>query len=256
MDMKEKTVLITGASSGIGKACAEIYARNGANLILTARRAERLKKLAVSLEDRYKIKAYDCAFDVRDKRAAEDFGRDLEASDRIPDVFINNAGLARGQEPLYEGNTQDWDVMIDTNVKGFLYSARAVIPLMMKRNRGSIVNIGSIAGRQVYPGGNVYNATKFAVNALSQAMNLDLVSTGIRVCAIEPGAVETEFSYVRFGGDEERAKNVYAGIKPLTGEDIAEIIYFVTALPEHINIQSLLVTPTAQRSATLFNRRG
>ncbi len=256
MDMKEKTVLITGASSGIGKACAEIYAKNGANLILTARQAEKLKSLAVSLEDKYKIKVYDCAFDVRDKKAAEDFGKDLEASSRIPDIFINNAGLAKGQEPLYEGNTDDWDVMIDTNVKGFLYSARAVIPLMMKKNKGSIINLGSIAGRQVYPGGNVYNATKFAVNALSQAMNLDLVNTGIRVCAIEPGAVETEFSYVRFAGDEERAKNVYKGIKPLTGEDIAEIIYFVTALPEHINIQSLLVTPTAQRSATLFNRRG
>lgn len=256
MDMKEKIVLITGASSGIGKACAEIYAKNGANLILTARRAERLKNIAATLENEYKIKVYQYVFDVRDKKAAEDFGKSLASSDLIPDIFINNAGLARGQEPIYSGITDDWDTMIDTNIKGFLYSARAVIPLMMKKNKGSIVNLGSIAGSQVYPGGNVYNATKFAVRALSQAMNFDLVNTGIRVCAIEPGAVETEFSYVRFNGNEERVKNVYKGIEPLTGDDIAEIIYFVTSLPERINIQSLLVTPTAQRSATLFNRKG
>lgn len=255
MKFKNKTVLITGASSGIGKACAEIYAQNGANLILTARRENKLLAVEKELKEKYPIQVLSRIFDVRDKAATIAFGKELESQNILPDIFINNAGLAKGQEPIYDGNSDDWDVMIDTNIKGFLYMARAVIPLMMKNNCGSIINLGSIAGSQVYPGGNVYNGTKFAVRALSQAMNIDLVNTDIRVCAIEPGAVETEFSYVRFNGDNERAKNVYKGYKPLTAEDIAEIIYFVTSLPEHINIQSLLVTPTAQRAATIFNKK-
>lgn len=255
MKFKNKTVLITGASSGIGKACAEIYAQNGANLILTARRENKLLAVEKELKEKYPIQVLSRIFDVRDKAATVAFGEELESQNILPDIFINNAGLAKGQEPIYDGNSDDWDVMIDTNIKGFLYMARAVIPLMMKNNCGSIINLGSIAGSQVYPGGNVYNGTKFAVRALSQAMNIDLVNTDIRVCAIEPGAVETEFSYVRFNGDNERAKNVYKGYKPLTAEDIAEIIYFVTSLPEHINIQSLLVTPTAQRAATIFNKK-
>ena len=255
MSVKGKTVLITGASSGIGKACAEIYAKNGANIVITARRKDRLATVEKEIKEKYSVNVISRIFDVRNKAETENFGKELEKANIIPNIFINNAGLAKGQEPIYEGNSDCWDEMIDTNIKGFLYMAKAIIPLMMKNNSGSIINLGSIAGSQVYPGGNVYNSTKFAVKALSQAMNIDLVNTNIRVCAIEPGAVETEFSYVRFNGDEVRAKNVYKGFKPLTGDDIAEIIYFVTALPEHINIQSLLVTPTAQRSATIFNRQ-
>lgn len=249
-----KTVLISGASSGIGEASAEIYAKNGANLILTARRKDRLENLKTRLEKEYKIKADIYVFDVRDKAAAAGFAETLKNKGRFPDIFINNAGLAKGLGPIYEGCTEDWDVMIDTNVKGFLYMAKSIIPLMMEKNSGHIVNLGSIAGRQVYPGGNVYNATKFAVRALTEAMNIDLLNTDIRVSVIEPGAVETEFSQVRFQGDAEKAAEVYKGYLPLKGEDIAELIYFITSLPARINVQSLLVTPTAQRSVYSVRR--
>lgn len=254
MQMKDKTVLVSGASSGIGEASARIYAKNGANLILTARRKDRLEKLKNQLENEYKIKADIFTFDVRDKNAVFDFAKQLDEKNLIPDIFLNNAGLAKGMDPIYEGNTDDWDMMIDTNIKGFLYMARGVIPLMVKKNTGHIVNLGSIAGHQVYPQGNVYNSTKFAIRALTQATNIDLLKTNIRVSVIEPGAVETEFSEVRFDGDKTKTENVYKGYKPLTAEDIAEIIYFMTSLPEHINIQNLLVTPTAQRSVNFVNR--
>ncbi len=252
--MKGKLVLITGASSGIGKACAEIYAKNGANLILTARRSDKLRDIAKNLEEKYNIKINNYIFDVRDRQAVISFSNDLKESNLIPDIFINNAGLAKGQDPIYNGNADDWDIMIDTNIKGFLYMCRGIIPLMMKKNEGSIINLGSIAGRQVYAGGNVYNATKFAVRAISQATNIDLLNTNIRVCNIEPGAVETEFSLVRFNNNKEKADNVYKGFKPLIAEDIANIIYFVTSLPPNINIQNLLVTPTAQRSVNYIKR--
>lgn len=252
--MKDKLVLITGASSGIGKACAEIYAKNGANLILVARRGEKLKELAKELEDKYSVKIHNYIFDVRNHEDVISFSKDLENSNLIPDVFINNAGLARGQDPIYVGNIEDWDTMIDTNIKGLLYMCRGVIPLMMSKNEGSIINLGSIAGRQVYAGGNVYNATKYAVRAISEATNIDLLNTNIRVCNIEPGAVETEFSIVRFNNDKEKADNVYKGFKPLVAEDIANIIYFVTSLPPHVNVQHLLVTPTAQRSVNHTKR--
>lgn len=254
MEIKNKLVLISGASSGIGEACARIYAKNGANLLLTARRTEKLENLKNELVDKYGIKAEIFTFDVRNREAVEKFGKNLEEKKLTPNIFINNAGLAKGAQPIDEGNIDDWDAMIDTNIKGFLYMARAVIPMMVKKNSGHIVNLGSIAGHQVYPAGNVYSATKFAVRALSQAMNIDLVKTNIRVGTIEPGAVETEFSEVRFNGDKTKVNNVYKGFKPLTGEDIAEIIYFMTILPEHINIQNLLVTPTAQRSVNFVRR--
>lgn len=254
MKMKGKTVLVSGASSGIGEASARIYAKNGANLILTARRKDRLENLKNELGKEYKINADIFVFDVRDKAAVFDFAKKLEEMNLIPDIFLNNAGLAKGMDPIYAGDTDDWDTMIDTNIKGFLYMARSVIPLMVKKNTGHIVNLGSIAGHQVYPQGNVYNATKFAVRALTQATNIDLLKTNIRVSVIEPGAVETEFSDVRFDGDKSKADNVYKGYKPLSAEDIAEIIYFMTSLPEHINIQNLLVTPTAQRSVNFVNR--
>lgn len=252
--MKDKLVLITGASSGIGKACAEIYAKNGANIILVARRGEKLKEVAKDIENKYSVKIYNYIFDVRSREAVISFSKDLKNSNLIPDVFINNAGLAKGQDAIYAGNADDWDTMIDTNIKGFLYMCRGVIPLMMSKNEGSIINLGSIAGRQVYAGGNVYNATKYAVRAISEATNIDLLNTNIRVCNIEPGAVETEFSIVRFNNDKEKADNVYKGFKPLIAEDIANIIYFVTSLPPHINIQNLLVTPTAQRSVNYIKR--
>ena len=183
-----------------------------------------------------------------------EFGQELKNNNLTPYIFINNAGLAKGISALQDGNIDDWEEMIDTNIKGFLYTARAVLPLMIKKNTGTVINLGSVAGSQVYPGGNVYNATKHAVRALNQAMNMDLLKTNIRISTIEPGAVETEFSLVRFNGDKEKADNVYKGFLPLTASDIADIIYFMTTLPEHVNIQNLLVTPTAQRSATLFNR--
>lgn len=254
MNFKKKNVLITGATSGIGKACADIYAANGADLIITGRRKDRLDKVKKGLEEKgAKVTAY--CFDIRDRADTEKFGASLRESALTPFVFINNAGLARGLEPIQEGNIDFWEEMIDTNVKGFLYAARAILPMMIEKNEGHVVNIGSIAGSQVYPGGNVYNATKHAVRALSQAMNMDLLKTDIRVSSIEPGAVETEFSLVRFDGDAERAGNVYKGFEPLHAEDIANIIFFITSLPPHINIQNLMVTPTAQRSAAMFNRK-
>lgn len=254
ISVKNKLVLITGATSGIGEACAEIYAENGADLILTGRRAERLENIKQKLEKLYNIKVYTYTFDITDKKSVEDFGNSLKANGLTPYIFINNAGLAKGMGTLQDGNIEDWDIMIDTNIKGLLYASKAVLPLMIEKNEGSVINLGSIAGSQVYPGGNVYNATKHAVRALNQAMNFDLLNTNIRVSSIEPGAVKTEFSLVRFNGDTEKADNVYKGFEPLNAKDIAEIIFFMTTLPERINIQNLLVTPTAQRSATLFKR--
>ncbi len=247
--MDKKLVLITGASSGIGKACAEMYAKDGHDLIILARRHAIIEEVQQSLKREYGIQVHCYVFDVRNRDAVAMFEKDLIDNNLTPDIFINNAGLARGLEPIHEGDIDKWEEMIDTNLKGFLYIARAVIPLMVKADKGHIINIGSIAGSQVYPNGNVYNATKFAVRALSQAMNMDLLNTNIRVTSIEPGAVDTEFSLVRFDNDKEKAANVYKGFKPLSPDDIANIIKFTTYLPEHINIQNLLVTPTAQRAS-------
>lgn len=255
ISVKGKLVLITGATSGIGRACAEIYAQNGANLIITGRRDDRLAQIQNELENKYHVIVTPYCFDVRDREAVEMFGLELKNKHLTPYIFINNAGLAKGMSSIQNGDIDDWEEMIDTNIKGFLYMARAILPLMIEKNTGTVINLGSIAGSQVYPGGNVYNATKHAVKALNQAMNMDMLQTNIRISTIEPGAVETEFSLVRFNGDKEKAANVYKGFKPLTASDIADIIYFMTTLPEHINIQNLLVTPTAQRSATLFNRQ-
>lgn len=254
INVKNKLVVITGATSGIGKACAYLYAQNGANIVITGRRAERLSEITADIENKYGVHVYPYCFDITDRQACEEFGTALKENKLYPYFFINNAGLAKGLSPLQDGSIDDWEEMIDTNIKGFLFAAKAVLPLMIEKNEGCIINLGSIAGSQVYPGGNVYNATKYAVRALSQAMNMDLLKTNIRVSSIEPGAVETEFSLVRFNQDKEKADNVYKGFKPLTAEDIADIIYFMTTISENINIQHLIVTPTAQRSATLFNR--
>jgi len=252
--IRGKTALVTGASSGIGRACAEMLAAEGARLVLVARRLERLEEL------RAKIGAVDGHdliirhLDVRDRDDVLNFSGELKGLGISPDILINNAGLSSGLDKLHEGDFEDWDKMIETNVTGLLNVSRFLVPLMVARNRGHIVNIGSVAGHFVYPGGNVYNASKFAVRALTQAMNMDLVGTRIRVSAIDPGAVETEFSIVRFHGDEEKANAVYKGYRPLTGDDIAEAVFFVTNLPEHVNVLDMVVMPTAQRSPFVLHR--
>jgi serine 3-dehydrogenase len=252
--IKGKTVLITGASAGIGEASARAFASYRANLILCARREDRLATLRAELEDEYDIEVWTKALDVRDREEVEAFAAELESEDLVPDVLVNNAGKALGLHLLHEGLVEDWEEMIDTNVKGLLYMTRSILPGMVQRNSGHVVNIGSIAGHQVYPKGAVYNASKFAVRALNEGMSLDLVGTGIKVTSIDPGAVETEFSQVRFHGDTERAKTVYEGYRPLSGEDIADIVTFVVNTPEHVNILDLIVLPTAQRSAHLLHR--
>jgi 3-hydroxy acid dehydrogenase/malonic semialdehyde reductase len=255
MKLNGKIALITGASSGIGEATARVFAQNGAKLILLARRKERLLSLAAELEKEFETKSYLIVADVRNY---EDLERGIKS---IPDEFkdisilVNNAGLARGLEKIYEGNINDWNEMIDTNIKGLLYTTKLVAPIFLEKNSGHIVNIASLAGRAVYPNGNVYCATKFAVKALSEAMVIDFNGTNIRITNIDPGLVETEFSEVRFHGDKERAKTVYRGYKPLTGMDIANIILFCVTLPEHVMIQDLLVTPTAQATATIVHKK-
>ena len=252
--VKGKSILITGASSGIGEACARRFAAGGADLILTARREDRLLRLKEALEKDHGVTVRTRRLDVRDRKAVEVFSGEVEREIEAPDVLVNNAGLASGIGKFYQGDFDDWDKMIGTNVTGLLNVTRYIVPLMVKRNRGHIVNIGSVAGHVVYPGGNVYNASKFAVRALTQAMNMDLVGTRIRVSSIDPGAVETEFSVVRFHGDENKANAVYKGFKPLAGDDVAEAVYFVVTLPEHVNVLDMVIMPTAQRSPFVLHR--
>ncbi|RTY70460.1 SDR family NAD(P)-dependent oxidoreductase [Flavobacterium sp. GSP27] len=247
-----KTALVTGATSGIGKATAQILAKNNYQIILCGRREDRLTELKKELSAFTKV--HTLSFDVRDKKAV------FESINSIPEVFatidvlINNAGNAHGLDPIQKGDLDDWDAMIDINVKGLLYVSKAIIPQMIERKSGHIINIGSIAGKEVYPNGNVYCASKHAVDALNQAMRMDLNPYGIRVGAIHPGAVETEFSEVRFKGDTDRAANVYKGFEPLHPEDIADIIHFVVSRPYHVNIADLMVLPTAQAAATILKR--
>ncbi len=255
ISLKNKIVFITGASSGIGLSCAEIFAREGARLILAARRQKKLANLAEKLKSKHKTECLVIRLDVRHQNEVEQKIKSLPAAWKKIDILINNAGLSRGLDKLHEGRLPDWEEMIDTNIKGLLYVSRAVIPLMLKRNKGHIVNIGSIAGHEVYPGGNVYCATKFAVDALTKGMQIDLVDTPLRVSTVDPGMVETEFSEVRFRGDKERAKKVYTGIKPLTPDDIAEAILFCCTRPPHVNIHQLRIMPTAQASATIAHRK-
>jgi 3-hydroxy acid dehydrogenase/malonic semialdehyde reductase len=245
-----KNVLITGATSGFGLATARIFAKNGHRLIITGRREERLNKLAVELKAEFGVEVLPLVFDVRDSNAVQAAADNLLTEWRNIDVLVNNAGLAVGLGPIQEGVIDDWERMIDTNIKGLLYMTRAFAPFMIARKSGHIINIGSIAGKEVYPNGNVYCATKYAVDALSKAMRTDMLKHGIKVTQIAPGAAETEFSVVRFKGDQTAADNFYKGFAPLTGEDIAEIVYYVTTLPAHVCINDLVVTPTAQASAT------
>ena len=252
--IKGKTVLITGASAGIGEASARAFASYGADLILCARREDRLTGLKAELEDRFGVRVGIHVLDVRNREAVEAFAAELEAQGTVPDVLLNNAGKALGLHLLHEGLMEDWEEMIDTNVKGLLYMSRSILPAMVRRNSGHVVNIGSIAGHQVYQKGAVYNASKYAVKALNEGMALDLLGTRIKVTSIDPGLVQTEFSKVRFHGDEKRAETVYDGYQPLTGEDIADIITFVVNTPEHVNILDLIVLPTAQRSAHMVHK--
>ena len=247
-----KTALVTGATSGIGKATAQILAKNNYKIILCGRREDRL--IALEKELSAFTEVHTLTFDVRDKKAVfESINSIPEAFSKI-DVLINNAGNAHGLDPIQNGDLDDWDAMIDINVKGLLYVSKSIIPKMIERKSGHIINIGSIAGKEVYPNGNVYCASKHAVDALNQAMRMDLNPYGIRVGAIHPGAVETEFSEVRFEGDADRAANVYKGFEPLHPEDIADIIHFVVSRPYHVNIADLMVLPTAQAAATILKR--
>ena len=248
----QQTALITGATSGIGKATAQIFAKNNINLILCGRRIEKLEQLQQELSQFTKV--HILQFDVRYNDDVKKAINSLPDEFKHIDILINNAGNAHGLDSFQNGNIDDWDAMIDGNVKGLLYVSKAVIPQMVERNNGFILNIGSIAGKDVYPNGNVYCASKFAVNALNKGMRIDLNQHNIRVCAIHPGLVETEFSEVRFKGDSERAKTVYQGYKALQPEDIADIIHFVVTRPYHVNIEDLIVYPTAQASATIVNK--
>jgi NADP-dependent 3-hydroxy acid dehydrogenase YdfG len=248
----EQTVFITGATSGIGKATAELLAKNNFRLILCGRRKERLEALEKELGKLTDVTTLQ--FDVRNKEEVFSAIENLPQNFSQIDILINNAGNAHGLSTIQDGNIDDWDAMIDINVKGLLYVSRAILPQMVKRSNGFIVNIGSIAGKEVYPNGNVYCASKFAVNALNKGMRIDLNKHNIRVSGIHPGAVETEFSDVRFKGDTERAKQTYSGYKALQAEDIADIIHFVVSRPYHVNIEDLVVYPTAQASPTILNK--
>ena len=250
-----KTVLITGATSGIGKACAFRFGANGYSLIITGRRGERLHKISNDLQTKFGIRVLPLVLDVRDKEKVFAAIDTLPAEWQTIDILINNAGLAVGLNKIQEGDTDDWERMIDTNIKGLLYVTRAVAPGMTARRSGHIINIGSIAGKETYPFGNVYCATKHAVDSLTKAMRIDMVDAGIKVTQIAPGAVETEFSNVRFKGDDQRAKSVYQGYEPLHPEDIADAVYYCAGLPPHVNINDLLIMPAAQASSTVFHKR-
>ena len=250
-----KTALITGATSGIGRAVADIFAENKYNLIVTGRRSERLQELKAALERQHGISVLALCFDVRDNDEVVRNIASLPVEWRNIDVLVNNAGLAVGLNHIQDGVLDDWERMIDTNIKGLLYVTRAVSPLMVARNSGHIVNICSVAGKEVYENGNVYCATKHAVDALSKAMRIDMLGHNIKVTNICPGAVETEFSIVRFKGDTQRAAGTYRGIEPLTGRDIAECIYFAVSLPEHVCINDMMIMPTAQADSRTFNRK-
>lgn len=248
----KKTALVTGASSGIGKATAIGLSDAGFNLIICGRREEALRELKTRLQE--KTKVHILQFDVRDKEKVKEAIESLPQEFQQIDVLINNAGNAHGLDPIQSGNLEDWDAMIDINVKGLLYVSREIIPQMTQRKAGHIINIGSIAGKEVYPNGNVYSASKHAVDAINKGMRIDLNGTGIRVGAINPGLVETNFSEVRFKGDSKRANSVYQGYQPLKPEDIADLVVFMVTRPTHVNIADLLVLPTAQASSTIVNK--
>lgn len=250
--LKSKTVLITGASSGIGEACAKRFADMETNLILAARRTDRLEALAQKLK---KVSVTVKKLDVTKREDVEAFAEETAAKNIIPDIIVNNAGLCRGKDRFFEADINDWEEMIDTNIKGLLYISRVFAPYMVKRNSGHIINIGSTAGEQVYEGGNVYNMTKFAVKALSQAMNLDLSGTDIKVTNIAPGMAQTEFSLVRYRGDKEKADATYEAFTPLQADDVADAVIYAANTAPHVNVQHIIVAPTAQRSSNVVIKK-
>lgn len=250
-----KIVLITGASSGIGEGCARKFASNGVKLILNARSADKLEALAKELTEKYSAETYVLPFDVRDRKAAFEALVSLPEEWKAIDVLVNNAGLVIGMDKEHEGCLDEWDIVIDTNIKSLLAMTRMVVPGMVERGRGHIINIGSIAGDAAYPGGSVYCATKAAVKALSDGLRIDLVDTPLRVTNVKPGLVETNFSVIRFRGDKEKADNVYKGIRPLTGDDIAEVVYFAASVPEYMQIAEVLVMPTNQATGTITYKK-
>lgn len=253
--LEGKIAFITGASSGIGEAVAKVFAENGANLVLLARREERLRRLSDEIASKFGAKCYLIAADVRNFDVLSKEIENIPKDFKDISILVNNAGLARGLEKIYDGSIQDWEEMIDTNIKGLLYITKLISPIFIQKNSGHIVNIASLAGRAVYPNGNVYCATKFAVKALSESMIIDFNGTNVRITNVDPGLVETEFSEVRFHGDQERAKKVYLGYKPLTGMDVAKVILFCVTLPEHVMVQDILITPTAQATATIVSKK-
>lgn len=250
----DKIVFITGASSGIGAGCARKFASQGASLILNARNEEKLSALKEELEQQYGARVCLLPFDVRDRKTAAEALASLPDEWKAIDILINNAGLVIGVDKEHEGNLDEWDIVIDTNIKSLLAMTRLVVPGMVARGRGHIINIGSIAGDAAYAGGSVYCATKAAVKALSDGLRIDLVDTPLRVTNIKPGLVETNFSVVRFRGDKDKADNVYKGIRPLTGDDIAETVYFAASVPEYMQIAEMLVMPTYQATGTVVSR--
>ncbi len=252
--LEGRWILVTGASAGIGEACARRFAESGANLVLWARRLDRLEILASELRDRDGVEVEIRQVDVRDRDLVIRQAAELVESGRVPDVLLNNAGLASGFDSIHEGDYADWDRMIDTNVKGLLNVTRELLPHMVARGTGHVVNIGSTAGHQVYPKGNVYNASKFAVKALTEGTNLDVAGTRVRVSSVDPGFVHTEFSRVRFHGDDERAEGVYQGFAPLTADDVADCVLFVVTRPPHVNVFNMVLLPTAQRNVYVLDR--
>lgn len=250
----DKIVLITGATSGIGLACAKKFAENGDRLILTGRNEQRLNEIKKELTEKHADVLIQ-VFDVRDRKKASKYIHELPEEWQEIDVLVNNAGLALGLEPEYEVNPDDWETMIDTNIKGLLTMTRLIVPGMVKRNRGHIINVGSVAGDAAYAGGNVYCATKAAVKALSDGLRIDVANTAVRVTNLKPGLVETNFSNVRFYGDNDRAAAVYKGIKPLTGDDIAEVAVFAANAPEHVQIAEVLILATHQASGSVIVRK-
>ncbi len=251
-----KTAIITGASSGIGEACAKKFAEGGWQLVLLARRTDRLEKLKQQLVNQFNANVFVVSGDVRKRETAQEVANFLTNHCIKPDLLINNAGLAAGLDSFEEANQDDWDLMIDTNLKGLLYMSRAITPLMVANKHGHIINVGSIAGKETYPKGNVYCATKHAVDGLTRAMRLDLHIHNIKITQIAPGAVETEFSEVRFHGDSERAALVYKGFKPLMANDIADAAWYCANVPEHVSIHDLVIMPVAQAAASVIKRNG
>jgi NADP-dependent 3-hydroxy acid dehydrogenase YdfG len=253
-NLKGKIAFITGASSGIGKACAVSFAEQGCNLIVTARRTKLIEKVAEDLKERFGVNIYVQKLDVKNRQEVEWVVNSLPDEWKAIDILINNAGLAKGLDKIYEDNVENWEEMIDTNIKGLLYVTRAIVPGMVERQGGHIINIGSTAGHEAYPKGHVYCATKHAVDAVTKGLRMDVVDKNIRVSTVDPGAVETNFSNIRFSGDIKRAKEVYRGITPLVAEDVAEAVTFCATRPPHANIAEIIMMPTQQASALIFHR--